>query len=286
MITLLQFALPREPPRLAPKPTGVLRGRIGDHDSVPPGARDSRESPDSLLQNALRAYSITGVMLPRYWVPADRRAERWKRITLIGAGAVAMLVVSAACVKVDTGREDPAGQTTSATATASTTMPPAGTEAHNNADVWFVRHMIPYHQQAIALSDILLVKQGIDTRVTELANNIKAAESPEIQQMQDWLKQWGEPMPAMTPGDMQGPAHGGVVGQLSERELNALREAERADASSLFLTQMIAHHEGALSVAQTEIEEGQYPLAVVMARSIASTQQQEIDTIKGILASL
>ena len=49
---------------------------------------------------------------------------------------------------------------------------------------------------------------------------------------------------------------------------------------------MIAHHEGAPSVAQTEIEEGQYPLAVMMARSIASTQQQEIDTIKGILASL
>jgi uncharacterized protein (DUF305 family) len=223
-------------------------------------------------------------MLPRYWVPADRRAERWKRIALIGAGAVAVLVVSAACVKVDTGREDPAGQTTSATA--STTMPPAGTEAHNNADVWFVRNMIPHHQQSIEMSDILLAKQGIDPRVTELANNIKAAESPEIQQMQDWLKQWGKPMPAITPGDMQGPAQGGVIGQLSERELNALSEAEGADASRLFLTQMIAHHEGALSVAQTEIEEGQYPPAVVMARSIASTQQQEIDTIKGILASL
>ena len=49
---------------------------------------------------------------------------------------------------------------------------------------------------------------------------------------------------------------------------------------------MIAHHEGAISVAQTEIEEGQYPLAVAMARSITSTQQQEIDTMKGILASL
>jgi len=287
VITLLQSALPREPPRLAPKPTGVLMGRIGNDDSVPPGARDScNELPDPLLENALRAYGIPGVMLPRYWVPADRRAERWKRITLIGAGAVAMLVVSAACVKVDTGREDPAGQTTPATATASTTMPPLGTEPHNNADVWFVRHMIPHHRQAIEMSDILLAKQGIDPRVTELANNFKAAESPEIQQMQDWLKQWGEPMPAMTPGDMQGPAHGGVIGQLSERELNALGEADGADASRLFLTQMIAHHEGALSVAQTEIEEGQYPPAVVMARSIASTQLQEIDTIKGILASL
>ena len=48
------------------------------------------------------------------------------------------------------------------------------------------------------------------------------------------------------------------------------------------MTQMIAHHEGAISVAQTEIEEGQYPPAVAMARSIVNTQQQEIDTMKGI----
>jgi uncharacterized protein (DUF305 family) len=49
---------------------------------------------------------------------------------------------------------------------------------------------------------------------------------------------------------------------------------------------MIAHHEGAISLAQNEIEEGQYPPAVAMARSIASTQQQEIDTMKRILSSM
>ena len=172
-------------------------------------------------------------------------------------------------------------------ATASATTPAAGTEAHNNADVWFVRHMIPHHQQAIEMSDIVLAKHGIDPRVTELATTIKAAQGPEIQQMQDWLNQWGNPsIPTMAPGDMQMPAHGGMPGTLSERELNALREAEGVDANRLFLTQMIAHHEGAISVAQTEIEEGQSPPAVAMARSIVTTQQQEIDTMKGILASL
>jgi uncharacterized protein (DUF305 family) len=205
----------------------------------------------------------------------------------MGAGVVAVMVVSAACVKDDTGREDGAGQTASGTANASATTPAAATQAHNNADVWFVRHMIPHHQQAIEMSDILLAKQGIDPRVTELASRIKATQGSEIQQMQDWLNLWGSPpMPAMAPGHMQMPAHGGMVGQLSERELDALREAEGADASRLFLTQMIAHHEGAISVAQTEIEEGQYPLAVAMARSIARTQQGEIDTMKGILASM
>ena len=46
-----------------------------------------------------------------------------------------------------------------------------------------------------------------------------------------------------------------------------------AGAARLFLTQMIAHH-------------GQYRPAVAMARSIVSTQQQEIAAMKGILAAL
>jgi uncharacterized protein (DUF305 family) len=43
------------------------------------------------------------------------------------------------------------------------------------------------------MSDIILGKQGIDPRVVQLANQIKAAQGPEIQQMQGWLSQWGQP---------------------------------------------------------------------------------------------
>jgi uncharacterized protein (DUF305 family) len=212
----------------------------------------------------------------------------WKRTTLIGVGAVTVLVISAACTNSDTGRENSAGQTTSATGTApATTTPAADTAAHNNADVWFVRHMIPYHQEAIELSDIVSAKQGIDSRVTELANKIRATQGPQLQQMQDWLNHWGNPpMPGTAPGDVQMPAQSSMPGILSKRELDALREANGADASTLFLTQMIAHHEGAIDLAQTEIEEGQYPAAVALARSIVSTQQQEIDTMKRILSSM
>ena len=67
--------------------------------------------------------------------------------------------------------------------------------------------------------------------------------------------------------------------------MTALKDAQGADASKLFLTQMIAHHEGAITMAQTEIKDGQYPAAVAMAHSIVTSQQQEIDTMKGILAA-
>jgi uncharacterized protein (DUF305 family) len=217
----------------------------------------------------------------------------WTRTILIGAGAVAALVVSAGCSNSETGSEHQPGHTTSAGATAApTTTAPAGQE-HNDADVMFAQHMIPHHQQAIGMSDMLLAKQGIDPRVIELADQIKNAQGPEIEQMQRWLDEWGNPpMPPMPSGDMDMPGHGdmpgmsGGMGMMSEEDMTALRNAQGVDASKLFLTQMIEHHQGAITMAQNEIRDGQYQPAVAMARSIVDSQQQEINTMNGILASL
>jgi len=205
----------------------------------------------------------------------------WKRTTLIGAGALAVLAISTGCSSSDES-DHPAGHTTPSSATAAATTT-AAAEAHNDADAMFAQHMIPHHTQAIEMSDTLLAKQGIDPRVTELANQIKAAQGPEIQQMQGWLTQWGAPsMPPMSGhGDMPG-----VSGIMSDQDMTALKDAKGVDATKLFLTQMIAHHEGAITMAQSEIKDGQYPPAVEMARAIVTTQQQEIDTMKGLLASL
>jgi uncharacterized protein (DUF305 family) len=206
----------------------------------------------------------------------------WKKITLAGAGALVALVVTAGCSSSDSGNEHRAEHSTSVSATASPTAP-AAAEAHNDADVMFAQQMIPHHTQAIEMSDTLLAKQGIDPRVTELANQIKAAQGPEIQQMQGWLTQWGTPsMPPMSGhGDMPG-----MSGIMSEQDMTALKDAQGVDAGKLFLTQMITHHKGAITMAQSEIKDGQYPPAVEMARAIVTTQQQEIDTMNGILASL
>lgn len=210
-----------------------------------------------------------------------------KRTILIGAGAVAALVISAGCSGNDSVAQHPAEHSSSASAT---TAP--SSQDHNDADGSFAQHMIPHHRQAIEMSDIVLAKQGIDPRVTDLATKIKAAQDPEIKQMQDWLTQWGNPpMPSMAPGeghgghDMEGMS-GGAMGMMSGEQMTALNHAEGVEASRLFLTGMIAHHEGAIAMAQTEIEQGQFPSAVELARSIVKTQQQEIDTMKGILSTL
>jgi uncharacterized protein (DUF305 family) len=82
------------------------------------------------------------------------------------------------------------------------------------------------------------------------------------------------------------PGMEGMAGMMSQADMAALQNAQGVDASKLFLTQMIQHHQGAIMMAQHEIDAGQYPPAVAMARSIVSSQQQQINTMQALLASL
>ena len=219
-----------------------------------------------------------------------------KKSLAAGAAAVAALVALTAC---SNSSNDQATQTSSSASVTATT---AAADTHNQADVTFAQQMIPHHAQAIEMSDVVLAKDGIDPRVTDLANQIKAAQGPEIERLQGWLTEWGQssmPMATsgmMTPGqsmpmsmpgmEMPGDSGMGMSGMMSAEDMTALQNAQGVDASRLFLTQMITHHQGAIAMAQTEIDSGQYPDAVAMARSIADTQQQEIITMQNLLASL
>ncbi len=233
-----------------------------------------------------------------------------KRKTLaVGAATLAALVAVGACSNT--------GTTQGVQSSSSLAAPSASaTQARNQADAMFTQHMIPHHQQAIEMSDMLLGKKGIDPRVMDLAKQIKAAQAPEIEQMQGWLTQWGMPTMPMMPGMGDMPGHGGMPsasatpsesgaptrsmmpgmpgmsgmpgmdGMMSEDDMAALQNAQGVEASKLYLTQMVKHHEGAITMAQKEIKDGQFPDTVALARSIVTSQQQEIDTMNKILASL
>ncbi|UXA20900.1 DUF305 domain-containing protein [Mycobacterium sp. SMC-4] len=162
-----------------------------------------------------------------------------------------------------------------------------GTDAeratHNDADAAFARDMVPHHEQAIVMSDIVLAKDGVDERVVDLAERIKAAQGPEIETMNQWLTDWD--VPQSDPHAHHGAGHE-EMGMLSEPELDQLRDAEGVDAARQFLTGMIKHHEGAVRMAQTEVDNGQNPDAVRLAREIIDSQQREIDEMRQVLDSL
>ena len=153
------------------------------------------------------------------------------------------------------------------------------TADHNAADTMFTQGMIPHHAQAVEMSDMMLRKQGMDARITALATKIKAAQAPEIAQMTGWLKTWNEPA-------QMASGHGMGDGVMGDDDLKKLDAAQGADAATLFLAQMIAHHEGAVMMAKTESSRGKNPDALSLSKAIVSAQEAEIQEMKDLLASL
>ena len=223
---------------------------------------------------------------------------------LVSAAVIASALALTACAGGGVGGDTasaPASTSADASAESGTNAPPEpGADApadegeRSAADVMFVRMMIPHHEQAIEMSDIILAKSDIPADTTALAEKIKAEQAPEIDQMTAWLDQWGQP-----PGPRDGHrGHGGggmpvmgndmsmMDGMLSADELQQLFDAEGTDAARLYLEQMIAHHEGAIDMAQGEVADGTYPPTVALARSIIDTQQQEIARMREMLAEM
>ncbi|WP_431247487.1 DUF305 domain-containing protein [Leifsonia xyli] len=197
------------------------------------------------------------------------------RLIAIASGALLTAAALAGCTAGSSGADSGMGDMPGMDHGTSSSGPAASD--HNQQDMTFARDMVAHHQQAIEMSDTLLAKQGVDARVTELAEKIKAAQQPEIDTMNGWLSTWGQKTDM---GDMDM----GSDGMMTQHDMDALKNASGADASKLFLTQMIEHHQGAIAMATTETEKGRATDAVALAKKIVAAQTAEIATMKQLLA--
>jgi uncharacterized protein (DUF305 family) len=155
-----------------------------------------------------------------------------------------------------------------------------GAEAkHNDADVMFATMMIPHHAQAVQMSETVLAKDGVDEAVVDLAERVKDAQQPEIDQMTEFLEAWDARVPAM------GGAHD-MPGMMSPDEMRALADAPGGQASQLFLQQMTEHHQGAIEMAKAQVADGENAAAVELAEKISADQQAEIEEMQDLLAKL
>lgn len=191
----------------------------------------------------------------------------------LGVSALALAFVVTGCSAGGSTGTTPAA---SPGITAAPSSAPASSEA-NAADEMFVTMMLPHHQQAVEMSEMVLEKDGLDPRVADLAERIRDAQAPEIEQLQGWLDEWGV--------DASGGGHSGG-GMMSEDDMQALEDADGAEAGPLFLQQMVAHHEGAVEMAETEVADGQHPDVVALAQQIADAQSAEIAEMEQLLTEL
>lgn len=208
------------------------------------------------------------------------------RLTLAASAAVATTSLAGCSTNDPAGMpgmdrgSGPTAAAPSQPAPAASATPAAG--PHNDADVMFATMMIPHHQQAIEMSDMLLAKTGISPELTNLARQIKAAQGPEITQMSGWLAGWGaNPSPSM-----MGMDHDMGGGMMSQADMDALEKATGDEAARLFLTGMIEHHRGAITMAKQQLANGQNPEAKRLAQQIIDSQQAEIETMTTLLGKL
>ena len=162
-------------------------------------------------------------------------------------------------------------------------------DTHNDADVAFAQQMVPHHEQAVTMSDLALEPdRGASTEVQALAEQIGSAQGSEIDQMNGWLEEWGE-----DGGDSEHGGHGGGhgadhraghEGMLTDEQLDELADATGAEFDTLWLTSMIAHHEGAITMAQEAVDDGQDPDVRALAEEIVQVQQDEIEQMRALSA--
>ncbi len=145
------------------------------------------------------------------------------------------------------------------------------------ADVEFARQMIPHHAQAVEMAG-MLPADGVSAELTELAAAIADAQQPEIDQMTAMLDRWGYVPPPLEGGH----AHE-MAGMLTEDDLAALDAATGVEFERMWLTMMIEHHEGAIEMARSVLDDGIDTQARELAEEIVDVQQAEIVRMERML---
>jgi uncharacterized protein (DUF305 family) len=151
--------------------------------------------------------------------------------------------------------------------------------AWNEADVEFVTGMIPHHEQALEMADLIAGK-SVSSDVAMLADEIRAAQGPEIAVMQGYLAQWG------TKADPHAGHGGGDAdsghGMMTQEDLSALAAATGPAFEQRWLTMMIAHHEGAVMMARELLAAGKEPEVQALAEAEIAGQTAEIAHMRAL----
>jgi uncharacterized protein (DUF305 family) len=152
--------------------------------------------------------------------------------------------------------------------------------SHNDQDVMFAQQMIPHHRQAVDMAKLASTRAK-SPEVKKLATQIEGAQDPEITTMTGWLKEWGAALPEES---MPGMDHGtDMPGMMTDADMTSLTKMSGSAFDRMFLTMMIKHHEGAITMAKDEQAKGSSAPAKTLAGTIITAQTAEIATMRGLL---
>jgi uncharacterized protein (DUF305 family) len=205
------------------------------------------------------------------------------------AATTLLIVVATTMAARAAGRQD-ARTEPSRVPAAATRVEPAQ-QPFSAADVHFMSGMIPHHAQAVLIAG-WAASHGARQDVRILCERIVVGQRDEIALMQGWLRDRGQKVPEATATHMRmsmnGMEHDMLMpGMLSEAQLAELDKARGTEFDRLFLTFMIKHHEGALTMVEELLASygaAQDDVIFKFSSDVVADQSTEIERMQRMLA--
>jgi uncharacterized protein (DUF305 family) len=175
------------------------------------------------------------------------------------------------------------------------------TPTTDSAEAGFSRDMQTHHDQGVELSFIVRDLTD-DPDVRLLAYDIATTQAGQSGRMSGWLDIWGLPAGSSEPSmtwmtrptlDGEGHDHGSgdsahapgepMPGLATAEQIAELKTLSGVAAERMFLELMIAHHQGAIEMAQAVLDRSTNTTVRTFATGVIKAQESEIDLMNGML---
>ncbi len=163
---------------------------------------------------------------------------------------------------------------------------------YSPGDAAFMQAMIVHHQQAVEMAKLIKDRTNRE-EIVAVGGRIEAAQADDIVFMNEWLETRGEKTVMVSMMDHSGHSAGmdhlNMAGMATPEDLTKLATLQGAEFDRMFLTLMIAHHEGAVEMVEDLLEQPGSAADPVLFRfigDIENDQTAEITKMDALLASL
>ncbi|HEU4325180.1 MAG TPA: DUF305 domain-containing protein [Roseiflexaceae bacterium] len=143
---------------------------------------------------------------------------------------------------------------------------PGTADANVPYDAAFIDSMIVHHQAAIDMSNQALQESERD-EIKTMAQAIIAAQQAEVGQLYGWRKSWYPELPTSA----------GLESDMGDMEISS---DTAAPFDQRFIDAMIAHHEGAISMAKDAETKAERAELKSLARNIIKVQEAEVTQLQ------
>ncbi len=154
-------------------------------------------------------------------------------------------------------------------------------------DVVFMQDMIPHHHQAILMAELVADRTNTP-EIVDLAGRINGSQQDEIEFMQTWLRERGEDVPDPTVHNAMHTDHK-MAGMATPEQMEELAASNGTDFDRLFLTLMITHHDGAVTMVEELHDKpgsAYDPVLYEFTSDIDNDQTAEIERMNALLIGL